>query len=215
LVACFNGVEEVVGSNPAAPTSDERNAAFRCAAFSVSWKRRGKRKVTKARATQIRTTLTIALLLIGVILSILSLAADFLGLDLTPGFGLVQMLQLLVGLTSLTTGAFLFVYSRRRRNAPRSLQADIGVRLAATGLVFAYVSGMSDVIGIGTHVTPNFERPFVGPLQLGGIALGIISILVGLFLYNTSRGTRESSSMEFLVNGNNHRPASPAAGDTN
>jgi hypothetical protein len=67
-------------------------------------------------------------------------------------------------------------------------------------LVFAYVSGLSDLIGIGTHLQPNFERPFVGPLQLGGIGLGVLSIIAGLLLYYTSRGSRDSSSMEFLVN---------------
>jgi hypothetical protein len=175
---------------------------------------KGKRDVTKAQTAQIRSTLVIILLLIGVVLSIISLGADFLGLDLTPGFGLVQMMQLLVGLSCLTLGSFLWIHSRRRRGAPRSLQADIGIRLAATGLVFAYVSGMSDVIGIGTHVSPNFERPFVGPLQLGGIALGILSIVAGMLLYLTSRGTRDSSSMEFLVNGNGDKRPRISGEDT-
>ncbi|MCA9970782.1 MAG: hypothetical protein KC425_11235, partial [Anaerolineales bacterium] len=86
--------------------------------------------------------------------------------------------------------------------APRSLQADIGVRLAMTGLVFCYVSGLSDLIGIGTHVVANeFERPFVGPLQLGGIALGLLSIIAGMVLYHTSRGSRDASSLDFLTNG--------------
>jgi hypothetical protein len=57
------------------------------------------------------------------------------------------------------------------------------------------------LIGIGTHVQPRFERPFVGSLQLGGLLLGILSILAGMRLYHTSRGTRRASSMEFLVNG--------------
>jgi hypothetical protein len=114
---------------------------------------------------------------------------------------MVQMLQLLLGLTLLTLSGFLHMYSLREANTPRSLQADIGIRLALTGLVFAYVSGLADLLGIGTHVEPNFERPFVGPLQLGGIALGIVSITVGMILYHTSRGSRETSSLEFLFNG--------------
>ena len=79
----------------------------------------------------------------------------------------------------------------------------IGIRLAATGLVFVYVTGLSDLIGIGTHIEPSFERPFVGPLQLGGLVLGVLSIIIGLLLYHTSRGSRDSSSMEFLVNNGN------------
>ena len=138
----------------------------------------------------------------GVVLLALSLAADSLNLNLTPGFGIVQMVPLLLGLSCFTLVAFVYVRERRPTDSPRSLQADIAIRLGATGLVFLYVSGLSDLIGIGTHSQPNFERPFVGPLQLGGMGLGLLSILIGLYLYHTSRGTRESSSMEFLINGN-------------
>ena len=145
--------------------------------------------------------LVLLLFLVGNVLIVVSLAAEILGLNLTPGFGMVQMLQLLLGLTLLTLSGFLHMYSLREANTPRSLQADIGIRLALTGLVFAYVSGLADLLGIGTHVEPNFERPFVGPLQLGGIALGIVSITVGMILYHTSRGSRETSSLEFLFNG--------------
>lgn len=139
------------------------------------------------------------LFLIGNVLTIVSLAAEILGLDLTPGFGIVQMFQLLLGLTFLTLAGFLHIYRLRDPDTPRSLQADIGVRLALTGLVFAYVSGLSDLLGIGTHVNPRFERPYVGPLQLGGLVLGIVSITVGMLLYHTSRGSRETSALEFLL----------------
>ena len=136
---------------------------------------------------------------IGTALSLISLGAELLGLDLTPGFGMVQMAQLLVGLTFLTLAAFVHARLNHRRHAPRSLQADIGVRLAATGLVFAYVAGLSDLLGIGTHVEPHFVRPFVGPLQMGGIALGILSIIAGILLYYTSRDSRKRSLFGFLV----------------
>lgn len=153
------------------------------------------------RAAKVRRYVTLTLFVLGLVLIVLSLAAEFIGLDITPGFGVVQMLQLLVGLSALTLALFLTI-NARRQETPRSLQADIGVRLAATGLVFAYVTGLSDLIRIGTHVHPQFERPFVGPLQLGGLALAILTIVIGLALYYTSRGTRPKSSMEFIVNGN-------------
>ncbi len=144
-------------------------------------------------------TASIVLLVLGLLLCGVALGAELLGLDLTPGFGMVQMLQLLVGLTCLTFAAYLRIHSMRAPNTPRSLQADIGVRLGATGLVFAYILGWADLIGIGTHVSPEFERPFVGPLQLGGLLLGVTMIAVGIALYHTSRGTRQSSSLESLL----------------
>ena len=120
-------------------------------------------------------------------------------IDVTPGFGMVQMIQLLLGVSALTLAAFMQIYDRRPTGTPRSLQADIGIRLAATGLVFAYVSGLSDLIGIGTHVEPAFSRPAVGWLQLSGLALGIFSIGIGLLLYYTSRGARTTSLLGFLI----------------
>jgi hypothetical protein len=142
---------------------------------------------------------SLILAVLGIVLSLISLGAEILGLDLTPGFGMVQMFQLLLGLTLLTIAGYLRIHSLRSRDAPRSLQADVGIRLGATGLVFAYVSGLSDLIGIGTHVIPSFGRPFVGPLQLGGLLVGVIMITIGMLLYMTSRGSRQSSSLESLL----------------
>ena len=155
--------------------------------------------MSKKKTRQVRHITTLLSFVLGIVLCAISLAAELLGLDLTPGFGIVQMFQLLIGLTLLTFASFMYLKEIRPDSAPRSLQADIGVRLAATGLIFAYVSGLSDLIGIGTHVEPSFERPFVGPLQLGGLGLGVLSIMIGLLLYYTSRGSRDASSMEFLV----------------
>lgn len=151
------------------------------------------------RVKKWESIVSLILFLMGILLCGLSLGAELLGFDKTPGFGVLQMVQLLIGLTFLTLAGFLQVHSLRPPNSPRSLQADIGIRLALTGLVFAYVSGLSDLVGIGTHVEPAFERPFVGPLQLGGFILGVLSITTGLLLYHTSRGSRKSSSLEGLL----------------
>jgi hypothetical protein len=149
--------------------------------------------------TTIERATSIILSVFGVVIIAISLGAELLGLDLTPGFGMVQMFQLLVGLSCLALAGYLRIHSLRPDDAPRSLQADIGIRLGATGLVFAYVSGLADLIGIGTHVQPGFVRPFAGPLQLGGFLLGVIMIATGMVLYYTSRGSRKTSSLESLL----------------
>ncbi len=159
--------------------------------------------MTSSGSTRIRKIVIFSLVILGLLLIGLALAADYLKLDLTPGFGMIQMVAALAGLTLLTMAAFLYLYSLRPKDAPHSLQADIAVRLGATGLIFTYVTGLSDLIGIGTHIDPNFERPFVGPLQFGGLLLGILMIAAGLILYYTSRGPRRSSSLEFLIDGRN------------
>lgn len=164
--------------------------------------------MNQSRTARVRRGAIIVLVVLGFVLILLAMTAELLGLDLTPGFGMIQMFSFLLGLTSLTAAASGYLYSRRPKDAPHSLQADIGVRLVATGLVFAWVTGLSDLIGIGTHVIPQFERPFAGPLQLGGVVLGVLVIVAGLALYYTSRGIRDISSMEFLV-GNRRADANP------
>lgn len=144
---------------------------------------------------------SLILFVLGIVLGAVALSAELLGIDLTPGFGMVQMFQLLIGLTFFTLAGYLRIHSLRPNDAPRSLQADIGVRLGATGLVFAYTTGWADLIGIGTHIGPSFDRPYVGPLQLGGLLLGVLMIAAGLILYYTSRGSRASSSLQRLIPG--------------
>lgn len=151
------------------------------------------------KAREIRSRVVISLYVVGILLIAAALSAEALGLDKTPGFGMIQMVIFLFGLSTTTLAIFTHIKHNQRGEVARSLQADIGVRLAATGLVFAFVAGLSDLIGIGTHINPKFERPFVGPLQLGGLGLGIVSIVAGVLLYRTSRSARRgSSSLDFL-----------------
>ena len=131
------------------------------------------------------------------ILGIIFVAISFI--DRTPGFGAIQMLQMLLGVSAITLAIFLIMYKLRDPDEPRSLQADIAIRLALSGLVFCFVAGFSDLIGIGTHVNPRFERPFLGFLQLVGLGIGGFTILAGVVLYHTSRGNRQASSLEFLI----------------
>jgi hypothetical protein len=154
--------------------------------------------MSREQTTKVRNIVVYLLLSLGLLLSLLSLLADYIGLDLTPGFGILQMITLLIGMTCITAALYGYIYGLRGNNTPRSLQADIGVRLGATGLVLLYVAGLADLIGIGTHIQPQFERPYVGPLQIGGMSLGILCISVGLYLYYTSRNGDHDSSMDFI-----------------
>ncbi len=146
----------------------------------------------------------LASVFLGLALVVVAIVVELQSLALTPGFGVVQTFLFLLGVTLLTFGSYVYLAGRRPAGTPRSLQADIGLRLSLTGLVLSYVCGFADLIRIGTHVQPDFDRPFIGPLQLGGLLLGLAIIAAGMLLHFTSRGKRETSSLEFLLNGKNH-----------
>ena len=66
----------------------------------------------KDLVTQLEVIFSLILAVLGMVLSIISLGAEIVGLDLTPGFGMVQMFQLLIGLTLLTIAGFLRIRTR-------------------------------------------------------------------------------------------------------
>jgi hypothetical protein len=123
------------------------------------------------------------LTLLGLLAVGLALGADVLGIDITPGFGLVQIISLLAGITSLTVAAYLFLNRRRIRGSEIPLPADIGIRLSMSGLLACYVSGLADMVGVGTHRGAEFQRPFLGPLQLIGLLIGLLFVTLGLLLF--------------------------------
>jgi len=134
-------------------------------------------------STRLTLNLSLGLLIGGSACMFISVGADALGLDLTPGFGLMQILGLLVGITMITGAGFALVVRCRPPGRKGSLLADVGVRMGLTGLLACYVAGLADMIGVGTHRGPGFTRPFLGPLQLGGFAIGLLILGVGLMMY--------------------------------
>jgi hypothetical protein len=137
------------------------------------------------RSTSTQAQLILSVL--GLVLIAISVWADLLGLDLTPGFGVFQVLGSLVGITFLTTAAYLFLAQGYQLGKERTLLADVGIRTGLTGLLTCYVSGLADLLGVGTHQGARFERPFFGPLQIAGLVIGLFLILVGLVLFRLGR----------------------------
>jgi len=76
----------------------------------------------------------------------------------------------------------VYTYATRRRDRERRLRHEVGVRLIATGYVLCIVSAIADVIGIGSHNIPE-GAPYFGLWQSGGVLLGVLVIVFGLFLY--------------------------------
>jgi hypothetical protein len=62
----------------------------------------------------------------------------------------------------------------------KTIAADIGLRLVATGYVIAFLSGLADIFGLGSHAYPDL--PDFGPLQAVGVMVGQGVIAVGFLL---------------------------------
>jgi hypothetical protein len=129
---------------------------------------------------------TVALIAAGFFLFVIGLFPGLFGLDWTPGIGLLQITTLLLGITVMTVSAYVYARLTLPKAEPaRSLRAEIGVRLMATGLVVAYGSGYADLLGIGSG---GHGGPLVfGPVKAAGVALGVLVIAAGLFLYTRPR----------------------------
>jgi len=126
------------------------------------------------------------LVLVGLFITIIGVEPDLLSLDRSPVVGFVQIGVWSTGLAILLLGATLTV--RVVRNSrPNSLRSEVGVRLIATGYVFAVAASFADFLGIGSHALPTI---YFGPVQVIGLALGVLTSLVGLILYWPSRARR-------------------------
>jgi len=125
---------------------------------------------------QVRTGLTG--LILGFLILILGLRPDLFGLDRGRYIGYVQIIVILIGLGLMTlsaTGMLIAFWN----GSPKSLRADFGSRIIATGYVICAFTALADAFGFGTNPLPNV---MIGTLQSYGVMIGIFVICVGLFL---------------------------------
>jgi len=97
----------------------------------------------------------------------------------------VQLIAMMIGLTMLVFGTYVFAHATIHRGQPRTLQRDIGVRMGLTGLVFAAAATMADVMGFGSHL-PS-DGIFFGWLQATGMLVGFGIAALGVLIYVLAR----------------------------
>jgi hypothetical protein len=119
------------------------------------------------------------IVLIGLFIFVIGVEPDLIGMDRSPVVGFVQVGVWLTGLAILLISAYATVTVVRNAR-PRSLRADIGLRLIATGYVVAAAASLADFIGLGAHVLPEVH---FGPIQVIGLAMGVLISLLGIILY--------------------------------
>ena len=129
--------------------------------------------------SRLRVRSGLLLTLFGLLVFLVGARPALFGLDRSPVVGFVQIAVFLVGLAIICVGGYIGLMSFWR-NGDRTIAADIGSRLVATGYVVAVFSGMADVFGFGTQVPPRV--PVFGPWQATGVQIGEALITIGFLL---------------------------------
>ena len=133
-----------------------------------------------------RIRVGLILTIFGFIVFLLGAEPGLFGLDRSPVIGFVQIAVFLIGLAIMCIGGFISL-SALWNGMEKTIIADIGLRLVATGYVIAVASGMADVFGFGNQPWPQI--PYFGPWQAGGVMIGEGFIALGFLMLIPFRQT--------------------------
>ncbi len=128
-------------------------------------------------AGRLRTSVSITL--IGLFLFIVGAKPNWFGWDRSPVVGFVQITMFLIGLGVICLGGWVGM-TALWNGRPRTIVADIGLRLVGTGFVISTFSGMADVFGMGSQPLPGV--PYFGPWQATGVLIGQVVIAIGFLM---------------------------------
>ncbi len=141
--------------------------------------------LTKKQAIAARGWMT--MVLIGLFIFLIGIYPNLIGMDRSSVVGFVQIGVWLLGLGILLLGATMAM-KVIRNGYPTTLRSEVGLRLIATGYVLAVTASFADFLGIGSHTLPGISY---GPLQVSGLALGVLVSLFGVILYGPRKDTSE------------------------
>jgi len=122
----------------------------------------------------------VGLTLIGLLLFLVGAEPALFGLHHSVAIGFIQIGVFSFGLLVICLGGTLSLNSLWP-NHYRTITGSIGVRLAWTGLIFALVSALADMFGLGTRPFPYFQ-PFFGFWQARGVIAGQVLIIIGFLM---------------------------------
>ncbi len=126
---------------------------------------------------RLRTGLLITL--VGLFVFVVGAKPNWFGWDRSPVVGFVQISVFLVGLGIICAGGTIGLLGIWNGD-PRTIIADIGMRLVGTGFVISVFSGMADVFGMGSQSLPGV--PYFGPWQATGVLIGQVVIALGFLM---------------------------------
>jgi hypothetical protein len=127
--------------------------------------------------TRLRSGLLITLF--GLFVFTVGAKPSWFGWDRSPVVGFVQIAVFVVGLGLICVGGSVGLLAIWN-GEPRTILADIGMRLVGTGYVVSLFSGMADVFGMGSQPLPGV--PYFGPWQATGVLIGQVVIALGFLM---------------------------------
>jgi|YNPBryBLVA2012_1023415.scaffolds.fasta_scaffold20991_2 hypothetical protein len=125
----------------------------------------------------------IAIGTLGMVLAFMGMFPGVTGLDATAGIGVLQIVVILAGFALLIVGALLYVQGTFYPGVRHNLAQQVAVRLSATGLLFAAISGLGDLLGFGSHPPGITDGPFLGYWQAAGLVGGFVVASIGVVLF--------------------------------
>ncbi len=125
----------------------------------------------------------IALGALGAMLCLMGLFPGVTGATPTAGIGLVQVSMVLAGYSLLVIGALIYLKFSFFLEVKATLSQQIGTRLALTGLLFAALTGLADILGFGSHIRDDVSDLFFGQLQMIGILASFCLSSFGVLVY--------------------------------
>lgn len=139
---------------------------------------------------RLRRQLGIAFTIGGFLIFLLGAEPDLFMLNRSPVTGLIQIFVFLIGLAFMSIGGYISIASLWN-GYPKSILADVGLRLVSTGYVIAVGCGMADVFGFGSHAIPHLA--IFGIWQEIGVLIGEVVIAVGFAMMIPYRHPARSS----------------------
>jgi hypothetical protein len=127
----------------------------------------------------LRLRLGLFITLAGFLVLLIGTVPGLFGLDQSEVFGFLQIAVFEAGLGFICVGGYI-VLNGLWNGEQKTIAADIGLRLIATGYTISVTSGLADLLGFGSQ--PSAITAYFGPWQVRGVVLGEIIIAVGLLL---------------------------------
>jgi hypothetical protein len=138
----------------------------------------------------------IALSALGIVIALMGLFPGMTGVEATLGIGVVQVFMLLFGYGLLVFGAIIYAKFTFFLERASTLGQQIGIRLALTGLLFAALSGLADILGFGSHVRSDTGDIFFGFWQAFGLLTSLAMSSFGVLIYVIAGNPRLSEASQ-------------------